>query len=109
MASNKSEALQVEDKQMRDYELVFIISPKVEGEALDAAVDNVSQLITGKGGIIAGVERWGKKRLAYPIKHFLEGSYVLTQCRMKPDLGKELEANLEISEDVLRHLLIKIE
>ena len=110
MASNNSnnEALRVEDKQLRDYELVFIIGPEIGDEALDATVDSVSQFITAKGGIISSVERWGKRRLAYPIKHFLEGTYVLTQFKMKPPWGKELEANLQISEEILRHLLIKL-
>lgn len=106
--NNNNEALKVEDKQLRDYELVFIISPEVEDEALDAAVDSVSQFITGKEGIISGVERWGKRRLAYPIKHFTEGSYVLSRFKMKPVWSKELEANLQISEEILRHLLIKL-
>jgi len=105
---DSKEALKVEDKQLRDYELVFIISPEVEDGALDATIDSVSQFITGKGGTISNVEQWGKRRLAYPIKHFLEGSYVLSRFKMKPVLSKELEANLQISEEILRHLLIKM-
>jgi len=101
--------VEVEDNQLRDYELVVIISPEVVEEQFDATIDNVSQFITEKGGTIADVERWGKKRLAYPIEHFMEGSYVLTRFRLKPALSKELEANLQISEEVLRHLLVKIE
>ncbi len=101
--------VKVEDKQLRDYELVLIISPEVADEALDTAIDNTSQFITGKGGIISNVEQWGKRKLAYPIRHFMEGNYVLAQFKLKPELGKELEANLKISEEVLRHLLIKIE
>ncbi len=106
--SKSKEALKAEDKQLRDYELVFIISPEVEDGALDTAIDSVSQFITGKGGTISNVERWGKRRLAYPIKHFPEGSYVLTWFKMKPVWSKELEANLQISEEILRHLLIKM-
>ncbi len=98
----------VEDKQLRDYELVLIISPEVVEEKFDATIDNVSQFITQKGGTIADVERWGKKKLAYPIEHFMEGSYVLTRFSLKPALSKELEANLQISEEVLRHLLVKL-
>jgi len=109
MASGKSEALKVEDKKAHDYELVFIVSPKVEGEALDATVDNVSRFITGKGGVISNVEQWGKKKLSYPIKHFSEGSYVLAHFKMGPIWSKELEASLEISEDILRHLLIRLD
>ena len=109
MAPGKSEALKVEDKQVHDYELVFIVSPTVEGEALDATVDNVSRFITGKGGVISNVEHWGKKKLAYPIEHSLEGSYVLAQFKIKPVSTRELEASLEISEDILRHLLIRLD
>ncbi len=101
--------LKVEDERLRDYELVLIISPEIEEEKFNATIDNISQFITGKGGIISSVEQWGKKRLAYPIEHFMEGNYVLTRFKLKPSLGKELEANLHISEEVLRHLLVKIE
>jgi len=99
----------VEDKQLRDYELAFIISPEVAEEKTDTIIDNVSQFITAGGGTISNVERWGKRKLAYPIRHFTEGDYVLTRFKLSPGLGKELEANLRISEEVLRHLLIKIE
>jgi len=98
----------VEDKQLRDYELVLIINPEVVEEKLDATIDNLSQFITEKGGTISDIERWGKKRLAYPIEHFMEGSYVLARFKLKPALGKELEANLQISEEVLRHLLVSL-
>ena len=97
-----------EDKQLRDYELVVIISPEVADDALDGVIDDISRFVSGKGGTVANVERWGKKKLAYPIKHFLEGNYVLAQLKLKPTLGKELEANLRISENVLRHLLVKV-
>ncbi len=98
----------VEDEQLRDYELVLIISPEIVEEKLDATIDNISQFITEKGGTISDIERWGKKRLAYPIEHFVEGSYVLARFSLKPALGKELEANLQISEEVLRHLLVSL-
>lgn len=102
------EVASVEDKQLREYELVLIISPEVVDEALDAAVDNISRFITEKGGTISNMERWGKKRLAYPIEHFMEGNYVLAQFKLKPTWCKELEAGLHISEGILRHLLVKL-
>ncbi len=100
--------LKVEDTQLRDYELVLIISPEVVEEKFDATIDGVSQFITEKGGTISDVERWGKRKLAYPIEHFMEGNYVLTRFSLKPALSKELEANLQISEEVLRHLLVNL-
>ena len=110
MVSEKAskQAFKVEEVQLRDYELIVIISPEVEDEKLEATVDNISQFITERGGIISSVDRWGKRRLAYPIKHFMEGSYVLAQFKLKPALSKELEARLQISEEVLRYLLIKL-
>jgi small subunit ribosomal protein S6 len=106
--NNSQEELQVEDKQLRDYELVFIISPEVSEETLEATVGSVNQFITGKGGVISDEERWGKRKLAYPITSFLEGNYVLTRFKMKPIWSRELEANLQISEEILRHLLIRV-
>ncbi len=106
MVSEK--VLTEEDKQLRDYELVLVISPEVAEEKFEATIDNVSRFITDRGGTISGIEKWGKKRLAYPIRHFVEGSYVLTRFKFRPALGRELEASLRISEEVLRHLLIRL-
>jgi len=100
--------LKAEDKQLRDYELICIINSEAGDEALETSISSISQFITGKGGIIADEERWGKRKLAYPIRRFLEGSYVLTRFKMQPAWGKELEASLRISEDILRYLLIKV-
>jgi len=108
IVSQKIVSQKIEDEQLRDYELVLIISPEVQEEKFDTVVDNVGQFIKGKGGIISDVEQWGKRRLAYPIKHLKEGSYVLSRFKLKPTLSKELEANLQISEEILRHLLIKL-
>jgi len=98
-----------EDKQLCDYELVVIISPEVVDEAINGVIDGVSRFITENGGTVSAVEQWGKRKLAYPIKHFMEGSYVLTRFKLRPKLSKQLEASLQISEEVLRHLLVKAE
>ena len=111
MVSKKvtKEVSKAEDKPLRDYELVFIISPEVSEERTDAIIDDVSQFITARGGAISEVERWGKRKLAYPIRHFTEGNYVLARFKMKSVLGKEFEANLRISEEILRHLLVRLD
>ncbi len=105
----EKEAAKLEDNGLRDYELILIISPEVGDEAFEATLDNVSKFVTESGGTVSNVERWGKKKLAYPLKHFMEGNYVLTRFKMSPASGKQLEANLRISEDVLRHLLIRLD
>ncbi len=106
MAENESKTL-VEDK-LNDYEIVYIINPEIADEKLDTTVDSVSRFITDKGGSVSQVEKWGKRKLTYPIKHFMEGTYVLMRFKLKPALSKELEARLEIYDEVLRHLLIKL-
>ena len=103
------EDMVTEESKLRDYELVVIISPEIADDGLDSIMDNISRLITQDVGTVDEVDRWGKRKLAYPIKHFLEGSYVLVRCKMKPASGKELEASLRISEEVLRHLLVRLD
>jgi small subunit ribosomal protein S6 len=98
-----------QESKLRDYELVVIISPEVADDAVDGVVDNISKLITRDGGTVEETDRWGKRKLAYPIKHFLEGNYVLFRCKLKPASGKGLEASLRISEEVLRHLLVRLD
>ncbi len=101
-------ALKIEEEQLRDYELVLIVSPEVDEDKFEATLNNISQFIAGKNGVTSDVERWGKRRLAYPIEHFMEGNYVLIRFRLQPALSKELEAKLRISEEVLRYLLINL-
>jgi small subunit ribosomal protein S6 len=94
---------------LRDYELTVIVKPDVDEEKLEARIKGISQFITDKGGTVVEVQKWGKRKLGYPIKHSLEGVYVHFKCKLKPATGKDLEANLMIAEDVLRHLLIVVE
>jgi small subunit ribosomal protein S6 len=105
--ARKKREQKVEDKRLQDYELVYIISPEITDDVLETRVNVITQFITGRDGVVAGVEKWGKKKLAYPIQHFLEGNYVLTKFKMSPARCKELEANLRISEEIIRHLLVK--
>lgn len=106
MAKKKPE-VKTEDQKLQDYEMVYIISPDIDDEALEGRVEGVSQFITARDGVVDEVEKWGKKKLAYPLKQHLEGNYVLTRFKISPTRCKELEASLEISEEILRHLLIK--
>jgi len=96
------------DTQLHDYELILIFKPEITDEALDALLNNISQFISGNGGTVSDTEKWGIRKLAYPVEKFLEGNYVLTRFRLKPSLSKELEAKLKISEDVIRRLLTKL-
>jgi small subunit ribosomal protein S6 len=93
---------------MRDYELVTIINPEEDGGGVLALSDKISEFISDRGGTVEEVNQWGKRKLAYPIEKFLEGSYILTRFKLEPKLIRELEAGLKASEKVLRHLVVKV-
>lgn len=94
---------------MRDYELIVIVKPEILDENLPAVVERVTKFITEKGGTIAETNQWGRRKLAYPIKGAMEGNYVLVRFKGEPGLVSALEANLKLAEDILRHLLVRVE
>ena len=93
---------------MRDYELVAIISPEADEEGVSKIIDKVSQSINSRGGAVEEIEKWGRRRLAYPIRKFMEANYVLTRFKLMPKSVKELEAEISDSGDILRYLVIKV-
>jgi len=88
---------------------VVVIDPEIDEERLSATLDRISQFVTTRGGEVIDVDRWGKRKLAYPIKRRSEGDYVITHFRLEPAQAAELEAGLRLSEEVLRHLLVRSE
>ena len=100
-------AVKVEEKNLRDYELVVVIRTDVTDENVEPILGKISQLITNQGGSVSKIERWGKRKLAYPIKHFMEGNYALINFRLSPASTKEVETNLEITEEIIRYLIVK--
>ena len=93
----------------RDYELVVILPPTVAPEEVPAAIERITGMITAQGGEVAATDRWGRKKLAYPIRHFTEGEYFLTTFKMDPTSVPQIEGNLRLSQEVIRHLLVKCE
>lgn len=94
---------------MRDYELVVVLSPDVGDEGYPATIERISNFIQDRGGEIKNVDQWGRRRLAYPIHRHLEGYYAVTRFVSEPATIRPLEANLDLAEDVLRHLVIKLD
>jgi small subunit ribosomal protein S6 len=95
---------------MNRYEMIYIIDTGLEETARKELIEKVSALITNNGGEIEKVdETWGKRRLAYAIDYKTEGWYVLVNFKAPADLPRELERNLQINENVLRYLVVKLE
>lgn len=94
---------------MRQYELVYILSPVLVEAGLGEAMEQVSKLVVGRGGQVTASNVWGKRRLAFPLQKFNEGNYVVAKLQLEPDQAKELEHGLRLREDILRHMLVRLD
>jgi small subunit ribosomal protein S6 len=94
---------------MRDYEVVFIVHPDLDENAMKGVVEKVQTWITDSGGSIVKTENWGKRRLAYIIRKQREGQYVFIQAQMAPTFTNELERNLRFLEPVMRFLITVVD
>jgi small subunit ribosomal protein S6 len=92
---------------MRQYETMFILRPEFDKEQSQAATARYTDIITNNGGTVDKVSEWGKRRLAYEVKKYREGIYVLVNFTAEADVEKELERNFKISEDVIRYMIIR--
>ena len=92
---------------MNEYELMYVLHPRLSAEEISETIARISALVTDPGGEVLSVDEWGRRRLAYPIEKNLEGYYVLTTFKAPSSVAAPLEAQLNLSEDVLRHLLIR--
>jgi small subunit ribosomal protein S6 len=92
---------------LRDYELVVILNPEISDDLIDGSIERLNQSIRTGGGEVVDINHWGRRRLAYPIKHHMDGNYVVSQVKLDPTQISTLESGLRISEEVLRHLIIK--
>lgn len=94
---------------MRYYEFIYIISPEVEEEGLETVTEKVGQMIADGGGEVLRLDSWGRRRLAYPIRKFREGHYMLARIQLEPGAISEFRARLALTEEVIRHLLVRAE
>jgi small subunit ribosomal protein S6 len=94
---------------MRRYELMLVVRPDTADEQVDAIVDKATKSVTASGGQIVKRSPWGRRRLAYPIGQHREGSYHILLFDAPPEAVLELERGLNITEEVMRHLVTRVE
>jgi small subunit ribosomal protein S6 len=94
---------------MRRYELMLVIRPDVADDKSQALIDRTTRGITASGGQIIKVAPWGRRRLAYPIDRHREGSYHIILFEAPSEAIVELEHTLLITEEVLRHLVTRVD
>lgn len=92
---------------MAKYELVYILRPDLEEKNLEAAIDKVSRAVTSQGGEMSQVDRWGKRRLAYPLRRFQEGIFLVSQILLPPGQVREVDRSLRLGEEILRYSIIR--
>ncbi|MFA5635169.1 MAG: 30S ribosomal protein S6 [Anaerovoracaceae bacterium] len=90
---------------MNNYEVMFIIEAALEDDKKEAAVEMVKEVISA-GGEVGKVNVWGMRKLAYPIEKKNDGYYVVIEFKANPDLPKELDRRLKISDSIIRHIII---
>jgi len=93
---------------VRPYELMIILDAGLEEEANRAVVDRVTEVIRARGGSLGRVDRWGRRRFAYELKHRWEGYYVVIQASSDPATVAELDRILFLADEVIRHKVIRL-
>ncbi|MFD2215352.1 30S ribosomal protein S6 [Metabacillus endolithicus] len=94
---------------MRKYEVMYIIRPNIEDEAKKALVERFNNVLSENGAEVAEAKEWGKRRLAYEINDFRDGYYMLLQVSAESAAVQEFDRLAKISEDIIRHIVIKKE
>ena len=93
----------------RKYEAFYIVKPELTDADVQKVADKVKTVVEDKGGSVEKAAKWDKRKLAYEVKGFKEGNYVLMNFEAPAALPKELNRLMQISDDIIRHRIYSIE
>ncbi len=93
---------------MRHYEIIYIINPNESDDEFNAIVEKFNNLIVNQKGVIIKTQKWGKQRLAYTVKKFNNGFYVLVDFCANPGVTTELERNLNLDDRIIKYQTVKL-
>jgi small subunit ribosomal protein S6 len=93
----------------RQYELVYIVTPEASEQQVTDLHTQVEEIVARFGGQIEKTDNWGRRRLAYEIGRHKEGTYVLEVINGSGDLIKELDRRLKVVDEVIRHVVIRVD
>lgn len=94
-------------RRLREYETIYILESNIDPDEADRVATRLKDIIGGRNGKLLKIDNWGKRKLAYEVKHQKEGIYVLQDFKIGPERVPELESALKITEEVLRHLIVR--
>ncbi len=92
---------------MNNYEVLYVIDNTAEDSVKDTVIQRFSDIVTEAGGTVDTVDRWGAKKLAYPIDYKTEGYYVLMNFTGNPEVPAEIERVMNITDSIMRHMVIR--
>jgi small subunit ribosomal protein S6 len=88
---------------------MFIVRPDISDEDLDKVISTLETQVSGAGGVVKGVERMGRRRLAYVVRKFREGIYILVTLEGEGELMKEVERRLRVNEPVIKFITVRVD
>lgn len=94
---------------MRVYEELFIVKPDAPEEEVDAYIGQLKELITNGKGTVEKADKWGTRKLAYRVQKYNEGVYVLFQFSSSPELVKEIERRMRVTDMVIKFITVRID
>ncbi|MTH54148.1 30S ribosomal protein S6 [Bacillus mangrovi] len=94
---------------MTNYEIMYIVRPNIEEDAKKALVERFSGILSDNGAEVKETKEWGKRRLAYEINDFRDGYYQIVKVASNAEAVQEFDRLAKISEDIIRHIVIKEE
>lgn len=91
----------------RRYELMLILDPRLEESVINGTIDRFFGVVTERGGEVAKVDHWGRKRFAFPIQHLEEGYYVIADLDTDPATVTELDRQMRLADELIRHKFVR--
>ncbi len=93
---------------MRPYEVMVILDAGLDEDVIRTTLDRATTLISGGGGTVGRVDRWGRRRFAYEVAHRTEGYYALIETSAEPSVMADLDRMLGLADEVVRHKVIRL-
>lgn len=94
---------------MRDYEVMTIHRPDLAESDIDSDLSQIEAFLADNGGNVSKRDLWGKRRFAYEIDHLSEGFYTVLSFQAQPQVVENLDRRLTLSDEVLRHKIVRLE
>lgn len=92
---------------MNAYETVIVVDPSLDDAGVDKKLEKLAEVVKRNNGRMSAVERWGRRKMSYPIKNRHEGTYVCLQFFADSGAPRELTRTIQLDEHILRHLIVR--